>query len=135
MFTVLCIDDNPYILGIYEHILHSKGYKVITAANGADGLTLVREHSVDVVVLDFHMPGLDGAQVARVLASEHPRVPVLVCSSFPDDLPQSVYSCADAVLDKADDAETLLSLIQQLVQRTGFRVQRDGLRDHESPAS
>ncbi len=134
MFTVLCIDDNSYILELYEHILHSKGYKVMTAANGAKGLTLAREHSVDLVVLDFHMPGLDGVQVARVLATEHPHVPVLVCSSFPDDLPQSIYSLADAVLDKADNAETLLSVIQQLVQRAGSRLQREGLRGRESPA-
>ncbi len=98
--SILCIDDDPRVLDLYTALLGAKGYTVLTAPDGPTGLAITRKYSISVVVLDFRMPGLDGNQVARVLMQEHPKLPVVMCSGFPDDIPESLKWFADVVLEK-----------------------------------
>lgn len=65
MTTVLCIDDNADSLIVRKCILGKEGYSVLTADNGSDGLRALAENPVDVVVLDYRMPEMDGLAVAR----------------------------------------------------------------------
>jgi DNA-binding NarL/FixJ family response regulator len=55
------------------------------AYNGFEALALTAEHSPDVVLLDLHMPGLDGTETTRRLAAEHPDVAVVVLTTYADD--------------------------------------------------
>ena len=115
MASILCIDDDPRILDLYKALLGAKGYTVLTAPDGPTGLAITRKYSISVVVVDFRMPGLDGNQVARVLMQEHPKLPVVMCSGFPDDIPESLKWFADVVLEKGDGPDTLLSAIDKLI--------------------
>ena len=63
---VLCVDDERVGLHVRKLLLERSGYKVITAHDGKSGLTLFEENPVDAVVLDYAMPGLTGAQVAKI---------------------------------------------------------------------
>jgi len=66
---VLLVDDDPDVLTLTARALRPEGYVVITAASGEEGLKLLREHRADIVVSDFSMPGMNGAQfLARVKA-------------------------------------------------------------------
>ena len=96
MATILCIDDDPGILQVQEALLGSR-YRVLTARDGPTGIALTRQHSIDAVVLDFHMPGMDGDQVAQILMKER------------------LKWFADAVLQKGDGRTSLLSAIQKLL--------------------
>jgi DNA-binding NarL/FixJ family response regulator len=58
---------------------------VATAADGAQTLDLVAEHAPDAVLLDLHMPVLDGTETARRLTAEHPEVAVVVLTTYDDD--------------------------------------------------
>ena len=113
MASILCIDDDPRVLDLYKALLGAQGYTVLTAPDV--GLAITRKHSISVVVLDFRMPGLDGNQVARVLMQEHPKLPVVICSGFPDDIPESLKWFADVALEKGDGPDTLLSTIGKLI--------------------
>ena len=115
MATILCIDDNRNILEIHRALLESKGYRVVTALDGPTGIVLSREESIDVVVLDFNMPGMDGNEVAQVLTQEQPTLPVVIWSGYPDEIPESLRWCAYAVLHKSDGLEALLSVVESLV--------------------
>src|SRR5438552_15048447 len=108
MASILCIDDDPRVLDLYKALLGAKGYTVLTAPDGPTGLAITRKYSISVVVLDFRMPGLDGNQVARVLMQEHPKLPVVMCSGFPDDIPECVTWAAGVVLEKGDSSCTSL---------------------------
>jgi len=66
-------------------------------------------------VLDFNMPGMDGAQVAEVLMKEQPKLPVVVWSGCADIIPESLKWFADALLHKGDGPATLLSAVEKLV--------------------
>lgn len=119
MATILCIDDNLGILALHQVLLESKGHSVLIALDGPTGLALSRQHSIDVVVLDFNMPGMDGHQVAQVMMQEQPTLPVVIWSGYPDEIPASLRWFADAVLHKGDGLDGLLSVIESLVKVGG----------------
>jgi len=119
MATILCIDDNREILEIHKALLESKGYRVLIAPDGPTGLALSRQQSIDVVVLDFNMPGMDGHKVAQVMTQEQPTLPVVIWSGYPDGIPASLLWFADAVLHKGDGLDSLLSVIESLVKVGG----------------
>src|SRR5260370_35220065 len=109
MATVLCIDDNRDILEINKALLESNGYRVLIASDGPSGIALTRTHSIDAVVLDFNMPGMDGAQIAEVLMKEQPTLPVVICGGWADEIPESLQWFAGALLDKGGRQPILLS--------------------------
>ena len=115
MATVLCIDDDRNILEMNKALLEGIGYRVLLAPDGPTGIALTRKHSIDAVVLDFNMPGMDGAQVAEVLMKEQPKLPVVVWSGCADIIPESLKWFADALLHKGDGPATLLSAVEKLV--------------------
>ena len=66
--TVLCIDDDTETLGLRRQVLQMYGYNVITASSGIDGLRLLSsDPTVDLVLLDYLMPGMTGGSVAEEL--------------------------------------------------------------------
>src|SRR5438309_5828122 len=110
--------SEPSVLEIQRALLESEGYKVLTASDGATGIALARAHSTDAVLLDFSMPGMDGNQVAQVLMKEQPTLPVVVWSGCLDEIPESLWWLADAVLHKGDGLNTLLPILEKIVSRT-----------------
>ncbi len=68
--TVLLIDDDMTLRELLTDHLHTAGYGVLLAANGADGLHLTMENRADLVVLDLMMPGMDGWEVCRRIRAQ-----------------------------------------------------------------
>lgn len=122
MATILCIDDDPEILELQNAVLGGSGYTVLTAPDGLTGIALSRVHSIDAIVLDFNVAGIDGNALAQVLMKEQPNLPVVIWSSCIDETPECLKWYSDAVLDKTDGPDALMSAIQALVNagiRTG----------------
>lgn len=67
MQRILVIDDDPAVTSVLKRGLSYEGFAVDTAKSGAEGLTLEREQSADLVILDVMMPGLDGSEALRRL--------------------------------------------------------------------
>ena len=125
MATVLCIDDDAGVLGMYRALLERRGFKVLTASDGPTGIATSRKHSVDVIVLDLNMTGMDGNGVAAILAKEQPTVPVVICTGSTDDLPDSLKWFADELVHKGDGSRALLAAIAKAI--------RYGTADRRSP--
>ena len=68
--TVLIVEDDPDTVKLVGLYLGRDGHKVLSAADGVEGLRLAREARPDLVVLDLMLPRLDGAEVCRVLREE-----------------------------------------------------------------
>ena len=98
---ILCIDDNEDVLQVLEMLLQDKGYKVVTASSGAHGLELATLGAVDVVVLDYEMPGLNGHDVAVALRQHEPQIPIVLFSGA-IDIPRSTLDLVDTVVSKGD---------------------------------
>jgi DNA-binding NarL/FixJ family response regulator len=121
---------------------------VAAAADGQQALDLVAEHHPDAILLDLHMPVLDGIQATRSLTDEHPEVAIVVLTTYADDtsvlaaLRAGARSYLTKDADRADIARTLhsaargLSVMDPAVQATllaaagtGSTTPRDETRD------
>ena len=65
---ILVVDDEPEVRKLMEHFLTGKGYDVRLAENGRIGLAALDTFTPDLVLLDMHMPEMDGAETLRELA-------------------------------------------------------------------
>ena len=80
--SVLVIDDDPDVRGFIVTSLEEQGYRVREASDGREGLAALERETPDLVVLDFIMPGLSGADVARQIRARHPHQPILFVSGY-----------------------------------------------------
>ncbi len=76
--TILIIEDNRGIQMSLMDELEAEGYRVFTAEDGNEGLTLVNEKDPDLLILDIMLPGLDGYEVCKKLRSEGNTIPIIM---------------------------------------------------------
>ncbi len=83
MARVLIVDDSPTETFTLKSMLEAKGFEVLTAENGADGVALAREELPDVVLMDIVMPGLNGFQATRQLSKDEKtaHIPVVIVTT------------------------------------------------------
>jgi signal transduction histidine kinase/CheY-like chemotaxis protein len=80
--TVLLIDDDERVREVMMDALADAGAEVVTAANGEEGLERFAGQKPDLVIVDFAMPGMNGAEVARRVRAVDAKLPVLIVSGF-----------------------------------------------------
>jgi len=114
--TILCIDDHWNGLIGRKMFLENNGYKVLEATGGAEGLKLFRSHSVDAVVLDYQMPGMNGDVVAAKMKNVKSDVPIMLLSAY-GPLPKKKLEAVDTFLSKSQPPQILLSTLQDLLNR------------------
>jgi len=83
MARVLIVDDSPTEMFTLKSMLEAKGFEVLEAENGADGVALAREELPDVVLMDIVMPGLNGFQATRQLTKDDKtaHIPVIIVTT------------------------------------------------------
>jgi PAS domain S-box-containing protein len=80
--SVLVIDDDPDVRAFIATSLDEIGYRVREASDGREGLAAIERERPDLVVIDFIMPGMSGADVARKILDKHPDQPILFVSGY-----------------------------------------------------
>ncbi len=78
---VLIVDDEPNLRKILSAQLSRDGYDVLTAEDGEQGLSLLREHHIDLVITDLKMPKVDGMTLLREALREDPDLPVVMITA------------------------------------------------------
>jgi CheY-like chemotaxis protein len=78
MTKILVIDDEQGIRNLLDTLLRRKGYDVVLAESGRQGLELFRRERPDVIVLDLKMPEMDGLTVLRQIKNLDPGKPVII---------------------------------------------------------
>ena len=98
-FIVLVIDDLDSNRRLLSDLVRPLGYEVLTAADGPTGLALLKERTVDLVILDIVMPGMDGYQVLEHIKQEKSlrHIPVIMISGIGEM--ESVVRCIKAGAD------------------------------------
>jgi len=112
--TVLCVDDERIGLRVRKIMLESHGFNVLTASDGRQGLAVFDENHVDVVVLDYFMPDMNGGDVAAELRKRRPNLPIIFLSAY-FSLPPEALELANAFITKGDPPDSLLEKIEQLM--------------------
>ena len=88
--TLLCVDDDSQCLAVRRLMLEAHGFNVVTSINPKQGLKLFRSKRFDAAVLDYQMPGMNGAELAKAMKDVRSDVPVLILSGLvelPNDAP------------------------------------------------
>jgi DNA-binding response OmpR family regulator len=112
--AILCVDDEPNILALRSALLGMAGYKVHVAKDGRTALEIFRNEPIDLVVLDYDMPGMTGDNVAKEMRHLRKDVPLLLVTAF-HDLPATCTSIFDATVVKGDAPTVLLDKISSLL--------------------
>jgi CheY-like chemotaxis protein len=112
---VLCIDDNADVLECEKEFLESFGYTVLTAPSGGKALELASIHSVDVVIVDYVMPEMNGHEVALKMRRLMPQAPIIMLSGAVD-VPEQALKSVDAFIAKDQLASQLLPAIESIGQ-------------------
>jgi CheY-like chemotaxis protein len=111
--VLLCIDDNQDVLECEQAFLESFGFTVLTALSGGKGLELASVHSVDVVIVDYFMPEMNGQEVAVEMRRLRPKAPIIMLSAALE-VPGQTLKLVDAFVAKDRMASQLLPAIAQL---------------------
>lgn len=111
--VVLCIDDSQDMLECERVFLESFGYTVLTAPSGDKGLELASMFSVDVVIVDYFMPEMNGLELALEMRRLRPKAPIILLSGT-TDIPEQALKSVDAFVTKDRLASQLLPAIAYL---------------------
>jgi CheY-like chemotaxis protein len=123
--TILCIDDDDGMLRYQKALFERRGYKVLTAASARQGLRIAAACSVVAVVIDYHMPEMNGDEVAIEIKRLKPQTPIVLFSSD-DAIPEPALNVVDAFVSKNEASHCLLPVITRICGETpsGFRETR-----------
>jgi len=115
---VLVVDDDAKTVELVKLYLNRDGYKVITAYNGNDALTLAREAQPDLIVLDLMLPGMNGLDVCRILRKESD-VPIIMLTALTtdDDRLKGLDLGADDYVTKPFSPRELAARVRAVLRR------------------
>lgn len=117
--TILVVDDHANVRALIADYLTALGYRVVTARDGAEALTLVGREPVDLIVLDVMMPNLDGFGFLRIYRQEH-NVPIILLTArlAEADKVTGLELGADDYVTKPFGMQELVARIRAVLRRT-----------------
>jgi DNA-binding response OmpR family regulator len=125
---ILVVDDDPDILDAVTMILESKGYKVVTARDGIEGLANLKAEHPDLMILDLMMPKMDGFAVCKELQdprwAKYRGIPILILTSVREEASRRRYELetgleldVDDYVEKPMSPDVLLERVSTLIKK------------------
>jgi two-component system alkaline phosphatase synthesis response regulator PhoP len=130
MKEILVVDDEPGIAEVCRDYLQRAGFKVVSASNGADAVTLARTAHPDLIVLDLGLPKMDGLDVTRALR-KHSNVPIIMLTARVDERDRltGLELGADDYITKPFSPRELVARVRAVFRRVDVASQpRDVIR-------
>ena len=123
MGTVLVVDDEFGIAELIDAVLTDEGHRVLTAANGRQGLELLAKEPLDLVFLDYMMPIMDGAAVLRSIVDDPSwrNIPVVLMSSLPESTVADRCSGYAIFMRKPFRIGDVIALAMRFIPRSSSR--------------
>jgi CheY-like chemotaxis protein len=113
---ILIVDDNRDFRGNLRHQLETRGYQVLEAENGSEGVKTALEESPDLLLLDYHMPYSRGIQVANAALARCPGLQVLfIATDFEQSVLKEMVPTDTHFMQKPFEMEDLHRNITQLL--------------------
>ena len=120
--TILLVDDERSVLSAIRRLLRKEGWNLLTATSGQEGLEVLRESAVDVVVSDVRMPVMDGPAFLKRVKELYPDVIRIILTGYSDrESLSKAFAEADIheMISKPWDDEELKSILRDSVTRSG----------------
>ncbi len=120
MKKVLIVDDEKKIVHVLKAYLEKEGYQVLTAHDGNSALSLSRQETPDLLLLDLMLPGINGEEVCRTLRQEGSKMPVIMLTAK-TDLDDKLYGLgvgADDYITKPFSPQEVVARVKSVLRRT-----------------
>lgn len=114
---ILVVDDESYVRDLLKRVLTRRGHDVDVAADGEAALSLMGEHTYDLVLTDVVMPGIDGFDLLRRVKATYPAVTVIVLTGYArkQSISDFLLYGADEYLSKPFQVQALLDSVDRVV--------------------
>ena len=120
--TILAVDDCPITLSVLRHVV-GKRYRLLTAPNALEALSLTAQYHIDLFLLDLSMPDVDGSELCRTLRqlprSGNAPIIVLTACTRPYDRVRCIVAGASEYLTKPVEPDAIVAAIDRLLTETG----------------
>jgi len=120
--TVLVVEDNDMNMQLVEYLLEEGGFEIVKASSGEEALTITRDGGKppDLILMDIHLPGMDGLSVVREMKSDSrtQRIPILALTAHAmrGDKDRFLEAGCDGYISKPIDVKTFISSIEQYIK-------------------
>jgi two-component system cell cycle response regulator DivK len=120
-YNILYIEDNPDNMLLVRRVLQARGYRVLEAKNGLEGLSIAERQEVDLILLDINLPDIDGYEVARKLRSsrkpELSYVPIIAitANALKGDAEKALEAGCDVYMSKPINIRELSARVEAYV--------------------
>lgn len=113
--TILIVDDEEGIVFLLEELLASAGYKTISATTGPEALERIEEEKIDLLILDFQLPLMNGLEVLQKTSQKGIKTPAIMISGMTEriEIELKEKNRIVGVLQKPFDIKEVLELIEE----------------------
>jgi two-component system response regulator ResD len=118
---LLYVDDKVERLEVMKARLERLGYQVETAQNGPIALRIFKASAIDLAIVDYYMPGMNGDVVAMEMKRLQPFVPIIIFSGT-FTLPEMVMAYVDGFVSTSDEPDALLEKVSELLMKKAARA-------------
>lgn len=123
--TILVVEDNDMNMQLVEYLLEEAGYEILKATSGEEALEVASKSSPSLVLMDIHLPGMDGLSVAREMKQNERTqgVPILALTAHAmrGDKDRFLEAGCDGYISKPIDVKTFIPSIEEYLPRGGSR--------------
>jgi CheY-like chemotaxis protein len=132
MKTILYAEDDVRLRGACQHELEDEGYRVLTAEDGNEAISVVRQQRPDLVILDICMPNIDGLEAAQRIKEIDGEIPIVFYTAFDEDClrdPRSrnAIACVEKSAGLAELKHTIFAIFSNQPQyRVGLPPEVNG---------
>jgi len=116
---VMVVDDEKDFLYTMEYWLKSKGYQVVTAANGLEAIEVMKKEALDIIFLDLHMPVMDGLEALKNIRQLNKDIPIILITAYASDekVTEAEKYGISGLFYKYKDLSESTSLIETILRR------------------
>lgn len=114
---LLIVDDQPGIRLLLKDVFMNEGYDVIVAHTGLEALEKINEHSFDLIILDYRLPILTGAEVLQEMIKNKINIPVILMSGLVENI-RSDFKQEDMtikIVAKPFDLTDIIELVKSMI--------------------
>ena len=125
MKKILLIEDEENERTLYKSELEKDGYEVLCSSNGIEGCDVLKKEEIDLVILDIHMPGMDGIEAIGKILTRKRNMPIIIHTAFPQYKDQFLTWAADAYIMKSSNLRQLKTKIKELTETKEAREENE----------
>ncbi len=119
--SISVVDDQPVSIKLMQLMLEREGYQVLVAANATEALQAVQASKPDLILMDIHLPSLDGLALTKLLRSDmvsrHIKIVAISAYASTEDDKRIIAAGCDGFIPKPIDTRTLAASIREYLDK------------------